>query len=53
MELFNHEVRFDIYCELCKYKDTSENDDPCNDCLTEPFNINSHKPVNFEEAEKK
>ena len=43
------EVRFDIYCKKCKYKDKPENEDPCWDCLVETVNQNSHKPVYFKE----
>ena len=43
-------VYFDKYCILCKNVKTVETEDPCNDCLATPVNINSHKPVNFEEA---
>lgn len=49
MELIYKEVRFDIYCPKCKHKETNEEDDPCNGCLDECVNENSHKPVNFEE----
>lgn len=45
------EVRYDIYCNKCKYKDLQENEDPCWDCLTEPVNENSKKPVYFKEDE--
>ena len=44
------EVRFDIYCNRCKYKDLPENEDPCWDCLTETVNENSKKPVYFKEG---
>ena len=44
------ELRFDIYCNKCKYKDLEENEDPCWDCLTETVNENSKKPVYFEEV---
>lgn len=43
------EVRYDIYCNKCKYKDNPENTDPCWDCLTNPVNWNSKKPVYFKE----
>lgn len=43
------EVYFDQYCKTCKYKDTKETDDPCNECLYEPMNLYSHKPVKWEE----
>ena len=44
------EVRYDIYCKKCKHKELPENMDPCWDCLTNPVNWNSKKPVYFEEA---
>ena len=36
-------------CKECKHEKVDEVDDPCNECLTYPSNINSHKPVKFEE----
>lgn len=45
-------VRFDIYCKECKYKDTDENEDPCNECLAEPVNEYSKKPVCFKPKDK-
>lgn len=44
------EVYFDQYCKKCKHKDLPEIEDPCDDCLAEPVNSYSHKPVYFEEA---
>jgi hypothetical protein len=41
------EVRFDIHCKTCKYKDTKEKDSPCNECLDEPMNLYSDKPVRW------
>ena len=45
------EVRFDQWCSKCKYSDITEDNmnpkDPCWDCLHEPMNVDSHKPVNF------
>jgi hypothetical protein len=43
------EVYFDENCKNCQYKDTKEEDDPCADCLENPMNIDSHKPVRFKE----
>lgn len=43
------EVRFDLYCESCKYKELKDTEDPCHDCLDEPINLHSHKPVKYEE----
>ena len=48
---FEKEVRFDIWCKKCIYKDQEETLDPCNDCLDAPYNQNTSKPVNFKEAE--
>ena len=42
------EVYFDQYCKSCKYHGLEESKDPCNDCLAEPSNTNSHKPMNYE-----
>lgn len=45
------EVYFHEYCKLCKYFKKTEEEEPCCDCLEEPVNTNSHKPVYFEEKE--
>ena len=45
-------VDFDKYCPLCKNWATASIEDPCNECLTNPANIDSRKPVNFEEKVK-
>lgn len=42
------EVYFDQYCKSCKYHGLEESKDPCNDCLAEPSNTNSRKPMNYE-----
>lgn len=49
----NKEVYFNKYCQSCKHNNTKEYKDPCNDCLAEPNNINSHKPVRYENKNKK
>lgn len=41
------EVYFDQYCKSCKYRDTKEVLDPCDECLANPVNLYSHKPVNW------
>lgn len=40
-------VDFHKYCELCEYSELSESDDPCFDCLSEPVNTYSHRPIKF------
>lgn len=42
-EMFD--VYFDRYCDICKHKDVYENLEPCNTCLDNPENLNSHKPI--------
>jgi hypothetical protein len=45
------EVYFHEWCKKCKYGPLQEHDDPCEECITHPSNENSHRPVNFKEAE--
>lgn len=46
------EVYFGEWCSKCKHYKKREDEDPCYDCLDEPVNVHSHKPVYFEEPEK-
>ena len=48
MEDIYKEVYFDQYCKNCIYEKTAEKDEPCYECLNNPVNLYSHKPVNFE-----
>lgn len=43
------EVYFHEYCKKCKHRKLKNVEDPCNECLSEPINLYSHKPVKFEE----
>lgn len=52
MEEHEKEVYFHLYCPKCKYEGHKESDDPCWDCLNEPMNQDSHKPVYFKEKKK-
>lgn len=45
------EVDFHSYCPKCKNEKVKEEDDPCYECLQEPCNLNSSKPVNYEAKE--
>ena len=47
------EVYFNEYCKTCKYLGIDDVKDPCNECLSEPVNLHSHKPVYYEADEKK
>lgn len=51
MEQMYKEVLFDQYCEKCKHNDNKETESPCDECLENPVNLYSHKPVKFEEKE--
>jgi len=53
MEYNYKEVYYGHYCKTCKFFDKKETDDPCDECLESPVNLYSHKPVNYEEKEKK
>ena len=51
METIDHFVEFDKYCETCKFRDKNDKkgEEPCNDCLDNPINQDSRKPVNYKE----
>lgn len=42
-------VDFHKYCPTCKHTAKSGYEEPCDECLKEPVNLFSHKPVKFEE----
>lgn len=42
-------VDFHNYCPKCKHAGVSPLDEPCYECMTNPVNLHSRKPVNFEE----
>lgn len=46
-----HEVDYEKWCPTCKHKDEKESCDACNDCLNQPWNIDSRKPINWTEGE--
>ena len=43
------EVLFNEWCPKCKDAKTDQNKEPCVDCLGEPVNTNSTKPLYFKE----
>ena len=47
------EVYFDQYCSRCLFEKKPEDEDPCNECLYNPGNEDSHKPVNFKKKPKR
>lgn len=42
-------VEFDRYCGTCKHRDDKDSE-VCDECLYEPARVDSHKPINYEEA---
>jgi hypothetical protein len=51
MDEQDREVRYDIWCQKCKYHDLDEHDDPCDECMTEFTNYASEKPIMFKEKD--
>ena len=47
------EVYFHVYCPSCKHVKIKNTEEPCNECLSNPTNLNSHKPVKYEKKETK
>lgn len=45
------EVYFNQYCPRCECFDCNDYEDLCNECLNNPMNLYSHKPVNWKEKE--
>jgi hypothetical protein len=45
-------VDFKKYCKTCKHKELGEKFDPCNECLDYGYNLNSQKPMKWEEKKK-
>ena len=43
------EVYFNEYCKSCEHKNKKEDETPCDECLSNPVNLFSHKPVKYEE----
>ena len=43
------EIYFCDYCKICAHEKEPAWEDPCNECLTCPVNLYSHKPIRWEE----
>jgi len=56
MESLYKEVYFDKYCLSCKFLNAVDEGGflvlACESCMSEPANINSHKPVNYKKVVK-
>lgn len=51
MEQIYQEVKFGEFCKKCEYEKLAENEAPCCECLDEPINLYSSKPVYYKEKE--
>ena len=51
MEIREHIVDFNTYCQNCKFKDKEDWKDPCSTCLSIPTNTNSRKPLYYDKAD--
>ena len=49
METIYKEVDFKQYCKSCKDSEVKEVDEPCNECLSEPMNVYTSKPIKWKE----
>ena len=49
MEQEYKEVYFHEHCKTCKHAKKKETEEPCDECLNEPINLHSHKPVKWAE----
>lgn len=47
------EVDYFTYCSQCEHKELGENESPCDECLEEPLNEGSTKPIHFVRKERK
>ena len=47
-----HIVEFNKYCDRCKYKDYPESSLPCHECLDNPVNTDSRRPVKYTPTEE-
>lgn len=51
-DIYEKEVRFDLYCEKCKHWALEDQREPCCECLEHTINEATDKPVKFEEKKK-
>ena len=51
MEIVDQMVDYDKFCKSCKHRKLKGHYDPCNDCLDNPANTNTNKPMYYEKDE--
>lgn len=45
------EVYYHEYCTKCQYYEKDKITDRCEECMSEPINLHTHKPMKFEVKE--
>ena len=44
-------VDFDKFCNKCEYQKVDQAKDPCHECLKNPVNTYTNRPVNYKKKE--
>lgn len=47
------EVYYNMYCNSCVHKAKKNEQSPCDECLDEPINYQSHKPIKYKKKDMK
>ena len=49
----NHYMFVDFtMCKTCRHYKQNENGESCCECLDQPFNLNTKRPINWEEIKR-
>lgn len=48
-----HIVEFGVWCPKCEHYEKKENESPCDECLLEPVNAYSRRPVHWKQGREK
>lgn len=48
---FKRLVAYHKYCYGCKHKDVLPDDEPCNECISNPARTDTERPLNYEPKE--
>lgn len=43
--------KYHIYCKKCKHEKVPETEDPCDECLREPVQQFTFRPINYKPKE--
>ena len=47
-----HIVKYENFCNYCKFKDNPEDSIPCNNCLNNPVVSESNRPIEYKPNEE-